>query len=55
VLTETVSFLLLVMEVLVGDTESHVALSEAVSVAELEYGLETVMVWLGGLVAPCTA
>nr|WP_281720901.1 hypothetical protein [Nitrosomonas nitrosa] len=55
VLTATVSFLLDVMVVLVGDTVSQERLSEAVSVAVVELLLETVMVWFGGFVAPCTA
>ena len=44
VLTATVSCLLLVIDVLAGDTDSQVALSEAVSVTVLELVLETVIV-----------
>lgn len=54
-LTATVRFTLFVMDVLEGDTVNHEALAEAVSVAARELVLETVIVWLGGLVAPCTA
>ena len=55
VLTATVSFLLVVTDVVVGDTVSQVALSEAVSVSMEEVALEKVIVWVGGFVAPCTA
>lgn len=44
VLTATVSCLLLVIDVFAGDTDSQVALSEAVSVTVLELVLETVIV-----------
>jgi hypothetical protein len=43
------------MDVLSGDTLSHDALSEVVNVTLFEMVLETVTVWFGGLVAPCTA
>ena len=46
---------LVVMEPLVGDTDSQEALSEDVIVAFHVDFLETVMVWFGGFVAPCTA
>lgn len=44
VLTATESCIVLVMDVLVGDTESQVALSETVSVTVLNLFLETVIV-----------
>jgi hypothetical protein len=40
------------MDVVVGDTVSQVALSEAMSLAALELVLETVNVWFGGFVGP---
>jgi len=43
------------MEFVAGDTESQEALSEALNVAFRLEVLETVMVWFGGLLAPCTA
>lgn len=54
-LTVAVSFLLVVMEVVAGDSESQDALSEAVKVTVSVPGLETVIVWFGRVVAPCTA
>jgi hypothetical protein len=55
VLTALVSFALVVMEVLAGDTVSHVASSEVVSVTVPEAVREKVSVWFVGLVVPCTA
>ena len=55
VLTATVSVLLVVIVVVAGDTVSQEALSEVVKVACQVVGLETAIVWFGGLVAPCTA
>ncbi|NGZ61399.1 MAG: hypothetical protein CV081_12995 [Nitrospira sp. LK265] len=52
VLTATVIVALVVMDVVVGDTVSQVALSEVVSVAGLDWVLLTVNVWFGGFVAP---
>lgn len=55
VFTAAVSFALLVIDVVAGDTLSQVALSEAVSVTVPEEVLEKVIVWFGGFAAPCTA
>jgi len=55
ILTEAAIVLLVVMEVLVGDSTSQVALSEAVSVAVLEEFLETVIVWFAGFTLPYSA
>lgn len=43
------------MYVVVGDTKSHEALSEAVSVATVDVPVETDIVWLDGFGPPCTA
>lgn len=55
ILTVTVSVARVVSDWLVGDTVSQVALSEAVSVAGLDWVLLRVNVCFGGFVAPCTA
>jgi hypothetical protein len=55
VLTAAVSFALVVMEVVAGDTVSQLALSEVVSVTVPEAVLEKVRVWFVGLAPPCTA
>ncbi len=54
-MTAAANFALVVMDVVAGDTESQDTLSEAVIVACHVDFLETVIVWFGGLVAPCTA
>lgn len=51
----TVSVAFVVIFVDVGETESQVALSVIVSVTVLVQFLEMDIVFLGGLVAPCTA